>query len=207
MNSKRKKLAQKPTQKPTTENVASVGNPPAIRKAPGSPANQVPKEISEADLNEHRERMKRASGTEEKDLQVRLLFQAVNAISDVVGKEVSTLAHVQQALIGIAPKDELEGMIAVQMVAIHSLTMDCVRLAAHPQQTDRGVEGYVNRTAKLGRTFAALTEALGRYRSRGQQRMTVEHVHVHPGGQAIVGQVSQKNTRIEGRETNGDERP
>lgn len=26
--------------------------------------------------------------------------------------------------------------------------------------------------------------------------MTVEHVHVYPGGQAIVGQVKQKNVEI-----------
>jgi hypothetical protein len=32
-------------------------------------------------------------------------------------------------------------------------------------------------------------EALKRYRTSGQQKMTVEHVHVHEGGQAIVGTV------------------
>ena len=30
-------------------------------------------------------------------------------------------------------------------------------------------------------------EALQRYRGKGQQKLTVEHVHVHSGGQAIVG--------------------
>ncbi len=34
-------------------------------------------------------------------------------------------------------------------------------------------------------------EALKRYRTGGEQRMTVEHVHVHQGGQAIVGTVNQ----------------
>lgn len=33
-------------------------------------------------------------------------------------------------------------------------------------------------------------EALQRYRGKGQQRVTVEHVHVHQGGQAIVGAVT-----------------
>ena len=56
-------------------------------------------------------------------------------------------------------------------------------------QTDLGVDVYVSRTTKLLRTFASLTEALNRYRGKGEQRMTVEHVHVYPGGQAIVGQV------------------
>jgi hypothetical protein len=32
-------------------------------------------------------------------------------------------------------------------------------------------------------------EALSRHRGKGQQKVTVEHVHVHAGGQAIVGNV------------------
>jgi hypothetical protein len=32
-------------------------------------------------------------------------------------------------------------------------------------------------------------EALNRHRGKGQQKVTVEHVHVHEGGQAIVGNV------------------
>jgi hypothetical protein len=33
-------------------------------------------------------------------------------------------------------------------------------------------------------------EALNRHRSKGEQKMVVEHVHVHSGGQAIVGPVT-----------------
>jgi hypothetical protein len=34
-----------------------------------------------------------------------------------------------------------------------------------------------------------LLDALNRHRGKGQQKVTVEHVHVHSGGQAIVGAV------------------
>jgi hypothetical protein len=34
-------------------------------------------------------------------------------------------------------------------------------------------------------------EALDKHRRGGNQKMTVEHVHVHEGGQAIVGNVNQ----------------
>jgi hypothetical protein len=37
---------------------------------------------------------------------------------------------------------------------------------------------------------AAQVEALKRYRSGGEQKMTVQHVHVAEGGQVIVGNVS-----------------
>ena len=36
-----------------------------------------------------------------------------------------------------------------------------------------------------------LEEALKKYRTGGQQKMVVEHVHVNEGGQAIVGTVNQ----------------
>ena len=45
---------------------------------------------------------------------------------------------------------------------------------------------------KLSRTFAGHVEALNRHRGKGQQRMTVEHVHVHSGGQAVVGNVAHQ---------------
>jgi len=36
----------------------------------------------------------------------------------------------------------------------------------------------------------AQMEALKKYRTGGQQKMIVEHVHVNEGGQAIVGNVN-----------------
>ena len=56
---------------------------------------------------------------------------------------------------------------------------------------------------KLARTFAMQMEALKRYRTGGEQKVTVQHVTVGEGGQAIVGNVNQaarvayrKNRRI-----------
>ncbi len=49
---------------------------------------------------------------------------------------------------------------------------------------------------KLARTFAAQVSALKDYRSKGEQKMTVQHVHVAEGGQAIVGNL---NAPAEGR--------
>jgi hypothetical protein len=37
---------------------------------------------------------------------------------------------------------------------------------------------------KLARTFAAQVEALKNYRSKGEQRIVVQHVNVGEGGQA-----------------------
>ena len=93
------------------------------------------------------------------------------------------------ALAGIKPTDEIEGMLAAQMVAAHNATMECFRRAMLPQQSAEGRKENLAQANKLSRTYVSLTEGLNRHRGKGQQKVTVEHVHVHAGGQAIVGAV------------------
>jgi hypothetical protein len=93
------------------------------------------------------------------------------------------------ALVGIGPKDELEGMMAAQLLAAHNAAMECYRRAMLPEQTFEGRQESLNQANKLSRSYTALLEALNRHRGKGQQKVTVEHVHVHSGGQAVVGVV------------------
>jgi len=93
------------------------------------------------------------------------------------------------ALVGIAPKDEIEGMIAAQLLAGHNVAMECYRRAMIESQSFEGRRENLNQANKLSRTYSTLLEALNRYRGKGQQKVTVEHVHVHAGGQAVVGMV------------------
>src|SRR5262245_34053060 len=93
------------------------------------------------------------------------------------------------ALIGIDPKDEMEGMMAAQLLAAHNASMECYRRAMLPDQTLEGRRENLNQANKLSRTYALLLDALNRHRGKGQQKMTVEHVHVYSGGQAVVGVV------------------
>jgi hypothetical protein len=90
------------------------------------------------------------------------------------------------ALMSIDPKDELEGMLAAQLVASHNAAMECYRRAMHSEQTFVGRKENLSQANKLSRTHAALLEALNRHRGKGQQKVTVEHVTVNQGGQAIV---------------------
>ena len=52
-----------------------------------------------------------------------------------------------------------------------------------------------NLTNKFMRTYTMQVEALARRRRKGDQNITVKHVHVHAGGQAIVGNVSHRDGR------------
>jgi len=108
--------------------------------------------------------------------------EAVNA--NVVNSHIAMVR-------GIAPTDEIEAMLACQMAAIHMLSMSTATIAyrgGHIERRDLALA----RINKLTRTFATQMEALKRYRSRGDQKVTVEHVHVHEGGQAVVGNVTQQ---------------
>ena len=90
---------------------------------------------------------------------------------------------------GVRPRDELEGMLAAQLLASHNAAMECYRRAMVPEQTFEGRSEALTQANKLSRTFTTLLEALNRHRGKGQQKVTVEHVHVHAGGQAVVGVV------------------
>jgi hypothetical protein len=96
------------------------------------------------------------------------------------------------ALMAISPQDEIEGMIATQLIASHNASMECFRRAMIGEQTFEGRRENLNQANKLSRTYSALLEALNRHRGKGQQKVTVEHIHVHQGGQAIVGNVQSQ---------------
>ena len=187
---------KKLTPKHEVGGLATLESPLAPQRVPNGKAVPAPpslKVISEAATKAFSTWMKQTFGTEDEELQSQLLWQATSVVPDFVGREIKTMDHVAAALHGIGPRDELEGLLAVQMVAVHTLAMECMARAASREQTDLGVEVNINRATKLMRTFANQTEALGRYRGKGEQKMTVEHVHVYQGGKAIVGQVSQTN--------------
>jgi hypothetical protein len=78
-------------------------------------------------------------------------------------------------------------MIAAQLIAAHNATMECYRRAMIGEQAFEGRRENLSQANKLSRTYAMLLDALNRHRGKGQQKVTVEHVHVHSGGQAVVG--------------------
>jgi hypothetical protein len=95
-----------------------------------------------------------------------------------------------KGLQAFAPADEIEGMIAAQAMAAHHASMECSRRAMVPDQPFEAAQGFRKAAANASRTFIELLSALDRKRGKGgQQVVRVEHVHVHQGGQAIVGNV------------------
>jgi hypothetical protein len=88
----------------------------------------------------------------------------------------------------LAPRDPVERMLAVQMAATHVATIRAGRWMATSDNLPQ-VQAHYTGFNKLARTFAAQVEALRKHRTGGEQRVTVQHVNVSDGGQAIVGNV------------------
>jgi hypothetical protein len=91
---------------------------------------------------------------------------------------------------GIKPRNQEEAMLAAQMAAVHTATMKFSRNLADAEYVEQrdSAERTFN---KLTRTFVTLMDALKRYRTGGEQTVTVQQVNVSGGGQAIVGNVTR----------------
>lgn len=93
---------------------------------------------------------------------------------------------------GIAPADELEAVLAVQLYAAHSASIDYGCRARKADTLER-LEAYGRLSAKSTRIAIDLVGALTKLRTAGKQTVEVVHIHKHvhvaPGGQAIVGDV------------------
>ena len=159
------------------------GEPPVTLKDPDDPLYEV-KELE-------------ALGTPDRDLQNRLIDQVIHTFEGTVSngevdhnKFVPAYNSTMAILTGIQPQDVIEGMLTVQMIGVHNMAMNYMGKATRTDRVDF-MSTYMNGATKMLRTFAAQMEALKKYRTGGQQKMTVEHVHVNEGGQAIVGTVNQ----------------
>ena len=146
----------------------------------------------------------KALGTANSDFYHGLVNQLVNAGSQGPKADENGLNFMLAVVKGIEPRDQIEAMLAAQMAAVHMASMTFARRLAHvdniPQQDS--AERAFN---KLTRTFAAQMSALKEYRSKGEQKMTVQHVHVADGGQAIVGNVNAPSEGGGAREKTGEQ--
>lgn len=128
-----------------------------------------------------------ASGTVDSALGWGLLSKVATALSsDKETDPSSSLNLAMTALHEMAPRDYLEGQLAAQMVCTHNAAMRFLATVSKSESSEQ-IGRNIEWATKLMRTFTSQIEALNRYRARGQQKVTVEHVTVHSGGQALVG--------------------
>jgi hypothetical protein len=131
-----------------------------------------------------------ALASADEDFVKGILRQLANASERGQDINEDELNFMLSVIKGIEPRDQLEAMLAAQMAAVHGASMTFARRLAHVDdilQQDSAERAF----NKLTRTFAMQMEALKRYRSGAEQKVTLQHVSVAEGGQAIVGNVTQ----------------
>lgn len=129
-------------------------------------------------------------GTASADFMAVTFSQLLESLRDTSGMPNETAVNAALAIVGgLEPSNEIEALLASQMAATHSLAMKLVGRTRRADLLNQAeVQGGL--AVKLLRTFTLQAETLAKLRRGGGQTVRVEHVHVHPGGQAIVGAVT-----------------
>src|SRR5258708_4880869 len=131
--------------------------------------------------------LKRLGGSQSDGRNNGLFNQTVKTLWVDEDRNENQFRATASALFEIDPNDPLEGMLGAQLLAGHNAAMECYRRAMLPNQSIEGRRENLTQANKLSRTYTMLLDSLNKHRGKGQQKVTVEHVHVYEGGQAIVG--------------------
>lgn len=149
---------------------------------------------SEVNAQSLKSALKRTVGTSniaQGELIIDKLSQGMSS-----SKQELRLNDICALLPALGPKDETEAMLLGQFLALQDSGMKCLRLANMPEQGSHHVERLLTLGMKLLNTSNQTMQTVLKYRSGGHQ--TVQVVHVHNEGQAIVAQNLSSNRPGEG---------
>jgi hypothetical protein len=203
------KKTNKPNEKPQNalmpQEQAVIGQALEARKAAPAPRLKVGKKGIEMDRQELL-RLENAIGSSDRRFTEGLLNQLAGAVRRQGKVDELDLNFMLSFIEGMEPRDQIECTLAAQMAAIHiEMMRSSERLGGAktlPEQdsTLRGIN-------QLARTYATQTEARRRHRTGGEQKVTVEHVTVSEGGQAIVGNVTHAPRQLADRRSSSPTLP
>jgi hypothetical protein len=156
-------------------------------------AELLAKKIPSSERKKVEDLLDGTTGTKDRALNMELIKQAIASLWIPEGiSEYDKLNRMRSAIAllkGINPTDEIERLLATQMVATHNTAMECLRRAMIQNQTFEGRNQDLKNAAKLMGIYTRQIDALNKHRGKGQQKVTVEHVHVEAGAHAVVGSV------------------
>lgn len=125
-------------------------------------------------------------GSNGRSFAISQLHNVLKVAQSAKGYDRAKVNALLAAIEGAAPTNEVQAMLAVQMAVTHEMAMQAVHRAMRVDQIPQ-YDAAGGMAVKLMRTFAMQVEALAKLQRGGEQIVKV--VHVHPGGQAVVGTV------------------
>jgi hypothetical protein len=107
--------------------------------------------------------------------------------------DMAALVKALEIIREMAPEGPAQAMLAAQMVGVNEASARFLAVAFEDGHTLESRTSNVNRAVRLMQLFLLQVEAFEKLRGKSvQQKVVVEHVHVHEGGQAIVGTVTAR---------------
>ncbi len=126
---------------------------------------------------------KQATGSDDAHFAVAILWHISKGLPNSTFQEqVTCMAGL---LPTVRPQDETEALLAGQFITLQASAVECLRRGNFQDRLDH-IERYINLATKLFNAATQTMQALTKYRAKGQQ--TVQVIHVHNEGQAIVAQ-------------------
>jgi hypothetical protein len=120
----------------------------------------------------------------------------LNAASSIFkdGVEITEAEQVSRGgLNALNAEGGLQEMLVAQMLSIHQLQQQAISFANSAQQIEN-IRYFMNTAIKLANCFTQQANTLSRLQGNGNQKITVKHVEVHDGGQAVVGNIKSTST-------------
>jgi hypothetical protein len=145
-----------------------------------------------------REQLKTTLGTVS-DAFVDMALQHLERAARLPGNGASDVSinGALAIIAGFAPKNEMEAAIALQAACTHMVAMVMMARIGGGHGGDRRLPALASAAAKLMRAHCLQVETYRRLRGGGDQKITVQHVTVNEGGQAIVGAVNSRASGVE----------
>jgi hypothetical protein len=191
---------QKPAPEKVDSRIVAVGKKAKAKLLKGNSALSAKKpRESEEDkrILGALKKIKKSSGVRALCLADKILLQTVGANLSHWRSKVSTpgerLELAASALAEMKPANLTEAMLANQMIAVNDAALLFVLQATGAESSAEKRNDDTERACKFLALYIQQVDAMQRLKGKaGRQRVTVEHVNVHAGGQAIVGTVTAR---------------
>jgi hypothetical protein len=160
-------------------------NPDQIASLKVSGVGSTRRVLIDASVPGSMSRLMAAFGTKDQDFFKGLLNQIARVRSQEDEPASLTVGFLFSVVKNTQPRDELEAMLLAQMATCHKLAMDMTSRLNDPEE--------YRLFLKLMKTFADLKKAFDCGRRAGDQSFMVQNMTVKDGGQAIVGNMTQRS--------------
>lgn len=136
-----------------------------------------------------------ASGVKAQSVADRLAVQTASSTLSYWGVKNSTVGQrlelASSIMAEMQPSNATEAMLANQMIAVNDAALLFTSQATLAESTSQNRTDNAERACRFLSLFVQQVDAMQRLKGKtGRQKVTVEHVNVHAGGQAIVGEVN-----------------